>query len=108
MIQKIVGAALITLGLFVVIIAVTGTFRFKYVLNRMHAAALCDTLGMLLMLSGVIVSLGFTLLSAKVAIIIVFQWMASPVLSHLISRAEVMTHPHLSDVCEVHEDENSL
>ena len=36
MIQKIVGAALITLGLFVVIIAVTGTFRFKYVLNRMH------------------------------------------------------------------------
>lgn len=44
----LIGAACILAGLTVSCIAVFGTWKFKYVLNRMHAAALNDTLGIFL------------------------------------------------------------
>lgn len=101
MIQTIIGLVLLTLGIFVACIAVVGTFRFHYVLNRMHATALCDTLGLLLSLAGLIVLLGFTWQSAKMVLIVVFMWLASPVMTHMIARAEVLTHTHIEDECEV-------
>lgn len=106
--RMIVGLVLITLGVLVIAIAVLGTFRFKYVLNRMHAAALCDTLGLLLTLLGVIVLWGFSWPSLKVALIIAFMWLASPVMSHLIARAEIMTHARIQDECEVHKDADRI
>ena len=44
-IRFLVGAALIIVGLLMFIVEVFGVYRFKYVLNRMHAAAMGDTLG---------------------------------------------------------------
>ncbi|MBQ9833084.1 MAG: monovalent cation/H(+) antiporter subunit G, partial [Clostridia bacterium] len=52
MVRDIIGLILIGLGMFVILSAVIGIFKFKYVLNRMHASALCDTLGLLLILAG--------------------------------------------------------
>ena len=108
MIREITGACLILMGVGVIITAVAGTYRFKYVLNRMHASALCDTLGLLLVLSGLIVISGLTALSAKMFAIIVFMWMASPVMSHLIARAEVITYAHIEDECEVVTRDDSI
>ena len=45
-------ALLMALGLFFEISAVIGVFRFRCALNRMHAAALGDTMGIFLMLLG--------------------------------------------------------
>lgn len=106
MLRELIGGCLILMGVLVMAVAVAGTYRFKYVLNRMHAAALGDTLGLLLVLSGLMVLSGLTALSAKLLAIIVFMWLASPVMSHLIARAEVLTHAHISDECEVirHDD----
>jgi len=101
MIQTIIGLTLVTLGVFVACVAVLGTYRFHYVLNRMHATALCDTLGLLLVLTGLIVLLGVSWHSAKLVVIIVFMWLASPVMSHLTGRAEILTHTHIEDECEV-------
>ena len=42
-------AALMAGGLFVLITGVVGQFRFHYVLNRMHAASMGDSLGLLLL-----------------------------------------------------------
>lgn len=100
MVRDIIGLILIGLGMFVILSAVIGIFKFKYVLNRMHASALCDTLGLLLILAGLIVMLGLCAQSFKIMIIIVFMWLASPVMGHLIARAEVMTHAHIKDECE--------
>lgn len=47
-VRIVAGIILIAVGLFVYITATFGLFRFHYVLNRMHAAALGDTLGILL------------------------------------------------------------
>lgn len=48
---RFVLSALFTLaGLFVLVSGVVGVFRFRYSMNRMHAAALGDTLGILCVL----------------------------------------------------------
>ena len=46
------GLACFLFGLFVFFSAVLGLFRFDYVLNRMHAAAVGDSLGIFCVLIG--------------------------------------------------------
>ncbi len=96
-IQFIVGAAMITAGAGVLALSVIGVFRFRFVLNRMHAAAMGDTLGILLVLGGLIVLSGFTALSLKLLLTIVMLWLTSPVSSHLIARLEVTTNEKLNE-----------
>ena len=108
MTRDIIGLCLVILGVAVMLLAVYGTFRFKYVLNRMHSSAMGDTLGLLLVLVGLMVMAGVSALSFKMLAIIIFMWLASPVMSHLIARAEVLTHTHIKDECEVMNDEDRL
>ncbi len=82
-------------GLFVLLSGVVGIFRFKYSLTRLHAAALFDTVGILLMVLGVIVGVGFNLTSLKMLIIVGILWLTSPVSSHLIGRLEVTINDEL-------------
>ena len=44
-IRFLIGAAFLLFGLGIFAIEMIGVYRFKYVLNRMHAAAMGDTLG---------------------------------------------------------------
>ena len=97
-IQFIVGAAMITAGAGVLALSVIGVFRFRFVLNRMHAAAMGDTLGILLVLGGLMVFSGFTALSLKLLLTIVMLWLTSPVSSHLIGRLEV----HINEKLDTH------
>ena len=90
-IRFIIGALLILCGLFIFIIEIVGVFRFKYVLNRMHAAALGDTLGIAFSLLGLIVMNGLNFTSFKLLCVIAFLWFSSPTSSHLIARLEVTT-----------------
>lgn len=100
MLQIICAAVLILAGLFVLGAATVGIFRFSTMLNRIHIAAKCDTLGALLVLSGLIVLSGFTVFSLKLALVIVFLWLSNPVASHLVARAEVKTNPDLNKICD--------
>lgn len=91
-IRFLVGAALLLAGVSIFLIEMVGVFRFKYVLNRMHAAAIGDTLGIGFCLLGLIVMNGFNFTSMKLFLVIVFLWFSSPVSSHLIARLEVTTN----------------
>ena len=88
-------AVLSLAGLFVLISGVVGLFRFKYALSRIHAAALFDTLGIVLMLLGVMVAPGFEVAALKMFIVICILWMTSPVSSHLIGRMEITINDEL-------------
>lgn len=101
-----IAIALIATGLFIFFVATLGLYRLHYVLNRMHAAAKCDTLGTLLVLSGVIVLLGFSYASLKIIVLIIFVWLANPVAVHLIGKVEVKTNPYLKKDCEIVEYDN--
>lgn len=85
-------------------IAVFGTYKFKFVLNRMHAAAMCDTFVLMLALLGVCIFYGFSMPMLKAVLIIVILWFSSPVASHLIARLEVTTNKDLKKECEMEEE----
>lgn len=104
-IQFILGIGCLLGGLAIFVLEMIGVFKFKYVLNRMQAAAIGDTFGIGLSLLGLIILTGFHVTSLKMALIIVFLWLASPVSSHLIARLEVMTNDNLEEYCEVPKEE---
>ena len=47
---------------------------------------------------------GFNFTTLKMGLVVVFLWCASPVSSHLISRLEATTNPHLDNYCEVSDE----
>ncbi len=83
--MMITAMVLIGIGMLLSIVSVLGTFRFKFVLNRMHAAAIADTGGLFLCILGLCLVLGLNFTTLKFVAIIIFFWFASPVTSHLIS-----------------------
>ncbi len=101
--QFAAGVVFLLAGLGVFAVQVFGVFKFDYVLNRMHAAAMGDTLGIGISLVGLIILSGWNFASLKMALIIVFLWNASPVSSHLIARLEATTNPHPERYCEMEE-----
>ncbi|MBR5344996.1 MAG: monovalent cation/H(+) antiporter subunit G [Clostridia bacterium] len=88
------GTLLMLGGLFVLVTAVLGQFRFRSALNRIHAAALVDTLGILLMLGGLILLAGWSVVSLKLVLVIAFLWLTSPVSSHLLGKLAVTLTDH--------------
>ena len=99
------SAVLTVFGLFVLITATLGLFRFRYVLNRIHATALADTLAVLTILAGLALAWGFTPVSLKLLAVVAFLWLTSPVASHLIGRLEVTVNDQLPLEMQV-EDED--
>lgn len=97
MIKFFVSAILIIPGLFILGAATLGIFRFRYVLNRLHVVAKCDTLGAFLVLSGLMVAEGLSFTTLKLLLIIAFLWLSNPVASHLISKTEVLTNPEAKE-----------
>lgn len=94
-IRLIACIILTVLGLGCLVTGVVGVYRFKYALNRIHAGALLDTVGILLMLLGIICATGLNVTSAKILVVIVFLWLTSPVSGHLIGRLEVTINDEL-------------
>ncbi|MEG1593135.1 MAG: monovalent cation/H(+) antiporter subunit G [Oscillibacter sp.] len=97
------GLGLLLFGLFVFFSAVLGLFRLDSALNRMHAAAVGDALGIFCILIGLIFLHGWSLSAAKTLLIFLFLWLTSPVSSHLLAEMEVMTNPEVERECEVEE-----
>lgn len=101
--KMIIVAAFFMAGVFTMASGVYGMFRYKYVLNRMHTAAAIDTLGLILIMCGLIIWQGIDISSLKIVLIIMFFWISGPVSSHLIARMEVSTNETLAEECEVKE-----
>jgi multicomponent Na+:H+ antiporter subunit G len=99
-IATVLGLALFLFGLFVFFSAALGLYRFDYVLNRMHAAAVGDALGIFCLLVGLILLHGWSLSAAKTLLIFLFLWLTSPVASHLIAEMEVMTNSNIGEECK--------
>ena len=103
-VQLIVGGALIVIGLLIMCAGVIGVYRFRYVLNRMHASAMVDSMGILFAILGLVVLSGFQFGTLKLILIVVFFWLAGPVSSHMICKLEVQVNEDLEKECELQED----
>lgn len=75
--------------------AVVGAYRFDFVLNRMHAAGIGDTMGLFLVLLALGISAGNVLDVLKMALVAFFMWFTSPVSTHFMSQIEYFTNRDL-------------
>ena len=107
LIRFILGIGFIVTGLLVFVIQLVGVYKFKYILNRMHAAGMGDTMGISLCLIGTMFLYGWGFTTLKVALIVAFLWLASPVSSHLISHLEVVTNEDLENYCKIEKEEEA-
>lgn len=100
-IRFILTAVFLLFGMSIFFLEIFGVFRFKYVLNRMQIAATGDTLGIGLCLVGLMIANGWNAATAKIALVVVFLWCASPVSSHMIARLQMSTDKRILDHCRV-------
>ena len=81
-------------GLFLFITGVIGQYRLHYVLNRMHAASMGDSLGLLMLAIGMCISQNDGMVIVKCLLTALFIWLTSPTGSHLIARLEMTINEH--------------
>lgn len=87
-IRLILGGILLLGGLFCLVTAVIGNYRFKDVTQRMHAAGVGDTFGVLLLFAGITVLCGISSFTVKMTVVLALMWISGPTLSHLIMKLE--------------------
>ena len=108
MIFDIIGLILLVLGIVIFSLEILGLIKFRFLLNRMHAAGMGDTLGISLCLLGLICISGINYNSLKLFLVVVFLWFASPTASHLISELEAVTDEKLDDHVKLEIDREEL
>jgi multicomponent Na+:H+ antiporter subunit G len=86
-IRSIIVGVLLALGCFLIVVASIGIVRFPDFYSRMHPTGKSDTMGQALVLSGLMIYEGFSLVSIKLLIIIVFIFIANPTASHALAKA---------------------
>lgn len=91
-IREIIAAICIIIGLFVFLCSVLGVYRFKYVMNRMHAAALGDTMGLFFVTLGLLIMGKDVFHMLKYVLIVLFFWVSSPIATHMIAKVELLTN----------------
>lgn len=96
-IREIIAAVCIMIGLFVFLCATFGVFRLKYVMNKMHAAALGDTMGLFMVVLGLIILSSNVFIIAKFILIILFFWLTSPIATHMLAKVELLTNKNAEE-----------
>lgn len=107
-IRFILGTAFLALGLVFIVSSVVGNYRFKFALNRMHSAALGDTLGLGGIVAGMCFYHGLNATTVKLLVIVALVWLTSPVASHLIMLMEFTSGKYAAGVHEESSDEEGL
>lgn len=77
----------VVFGIFFLLIGSIGTIRLPDFYSRTHATSKSDTLGMMLIIIGLIVFEGFTLNSGKLFLVLLFILLANPIGAHALARA---------------------
>lgn len=107
-IRLIAGSIFLLSGLVTFFTEIFGVFHFRYVLNRMHATAMGDTLGISSCMIGLMIFSGWNFTTLKLLLVVVFLWFASPVSSHVLARLEVATNENLEEHCTVYPELQTL
>lgn len=88
-IATVISAIFILIGAVFLWIAAIGIIRFPDFYSRLHAAGIGDTLGMLLVTVGIMIRVGWALLSLKIFIVFVLYLLINPLGTNLIIIGEV-------------------
>lgn len=86
-IQNIISIVFIVAGMFFILTASVGIIRLPDFYSRTHATSKSDTLGILLVVLGLIVYEGLTINSFKLSFIFILVALANPIGSHALGLA---------------------
>jgi len=86
-IAALAGSAVVVVGSVFMVIGALGVIRMPDVFTRLHAASVSDTFGVGLILIGLILVGGLTLVSVKLAFLVGFLFLTGPVATHAVARA---------------------
>ena len=89
--MTLLSMALMCIGLFFLAVSAIGLVRLPDFFTRVHAVSKSETLGISLILLGLILLGGFNLTSLKMALVLVFVFLTNPLGAHLLTRAAVRT-----------------
>ena len=79
--------ALLVAGGFFSIVGTVGLVRLPDFFTRMHGASVTDTLGAGLILLGLVLQAGLTLVAVKLGFLAIFIFFASPAATHALVKA---------------------
>jgi len=98
MIDVASGALLLTGGAFAVIGGI-GIVRLPDFFTRIHGAGITDTLGAGLILSGLMLQAGVTLIGVKLVLILLLLWITGPTSTHALAKAAIASglEPELAE-----------
>lgn len=85
--MEIFSWILIFSGAFLILSGSLGVLRFPDMFSRLHPAGITDSLGAPLVLLGLIAQEGFTIVSLKILILILFILITSPTACHALAKA---------------------
>lgn len=94
----VIGAVFLLLGAMLSFAASVGLVRFPDVLTRMHAATKPQTLGLLLIVVGVGLSLQSWRVLGMLVLVAVLQLLTAPVAAHMVGRTAYRTGQVRSDL----------
>ena len=86
-ILTLISSAFIMTGSLSIIIGLSGVYRMPDFYTRLHAASIIDTLGTMLILFGLIIHHGLTLISLKLLLILVFILITTPTAAHALAKS---------------------
>ena len=78
-------------GTFFVVVGAIGTLRFPDFWARLHAASVTDSAGVILLLAGLCLHEGWTLVTVKLIFIGVFLFITGPTSTHAIANAALVS-----------------
>lgn len=78
-------------GCFFLIVGAYGAIKFPDFWTRMHAISVSDSAGMLLLILGMCLQAGFTLITVKLIIIGIFLFITGPTSSHAVVNAAMIS-----------------
>ncbi len=78
-------------GSFFVVVGAFGTLRFPDFWSRLHAASITDSGGMILLLIGMCLHSGLTLVTVKLLIIGAFLFITGPTSTHAVANAALVS-----------------
>ena len=82
-----------------IVIGAAGLIRMPDFFTRLHPAGVTDTLGAGLILAGLVLQAGWSLIAVKLLLVILFLFFTSPTASHATARAALADglEPKLAD-----------
>ncbi len=88
---EIASWAFILAGSFFSIVGAVGIVRFPDFWSRLHAASISESAGMILLIVGMCLQAGWTLVTVKLLIIGIFLFITGPTATHAVANAALTT-----------------